>query len=115
MNAVQVGSCLASSANFIFGRVEAKVLSYMTYMPVLIRPATNLLGQVIESASEGKHNTVNNSTSGEVTFQKCLNLGIRPTLFSSKNSNWSQTFATGAYQSQHEARPRRVVWLGEPE
>ena len=51
---------------------------------VNIRPANNFLSQVIGSASEGKYNTVNNSTSGEVTFQKWLNLGIRPTLFSSK-------------------------------
>ena len=33
----------------------------------------NFLGQVIGNASEGKYNTVNNSSSGEVTFQKCLN------------------------------------------
>ena len=37
------------------------------------------------------------------------------TLFSSKYSNKSQTFATGAYQWLHEARPRRVVWLWETE
>ena len=49
---------------------------------------------------------MNNSSSREVTFQKCLNSGI--TLFSSRNSNKSQTFATGAYQRLHEARPRRV-------
>ena len=78
-----------------------------------MRPVNNFLGQVIGNASEGKYNTVNNSSSGEVTFQKCLNSGI--TLFSSKNSNKSQTFATGAYQRLHEARPRRVVWLWEPE
>ena len=82
-------------------------------MPVLLRPVNNFLGQVIGNESEGKYNTVNNSSSGEVTFQKCLNSGI--TLFSSKNSNKSQTFATGAYQRLHEARPRRVVWLWEPE
>ena len=82
-------------------------------MPVLMRPVNNFLGQVIGNASEGKYNTVNNSLSGEVTFQKCLSSGI--TLFSSKNSNKSQTFATGAYQRLHEARPRRVVWLWEPE
>ena len=68
---------------------------------------------VIGNASEGKYNTVNNSSSREVTFQKCLNSGI--TLFSSKNSSKSQTFATGAYHSLHEARPRRVVWLWKPE
>ena len=101
--------CLASPANFIYGRVLAKVLSHVTIMPVLLRPVNNFLGQVIGNASEGKYNTVNNSSSGEVTFQKCLNSGI--TLFSSKNSNKSQTFATGPYQRLHEARPRRVVWL----
>ena len=82
-------------------------------MPVLLSPVNNFLGQVIGNASEGKYNTVNNSSSGEVTFQNCLNSGI--TLFSSKNSNKSQTLATGAYQRLHEARPRRVVWLWEPE
>ena len=105
--------CLASPANFIYGRVLAKVLSHVTIMPVLLRPVNNSLGQVIGNASEGKYNTVNNSSSGEVTFQKCLKSGI--TLFSSKDSNRSQTFATGAYQRLHEARPRHVVWLGEPE
>ena len=109
-----VGSpCLASPANFIYVRVEAKVLSHVIFMPVLLRPVNNFLGQVIGNASEGKYNTVNNSSSGEVTFQKCLNSGI--TLFSSKNSNKSQTFATGAYRRLHEAGPRRVVWLWEPE
>ena len=82
-------------------------------MPVLLRPVDNFLGQVIGNASEVKYNTVNNSSSGGVTFQKCLKSGI--TLFSSQNSNKSQTFATGAYQRLHEARPRRVVWLLEPE
>ena len=77
---------------------------------VLLRPVNNFLGQVIGNASEGKYNTVNNSSSREVTFQKCLNSGI--TLFLSKNSNKSQTFATGAYQRLHEARPRRVVCSG---
>ena len=76
-------------------------------MPVLLRPANNFLGQVIGNASEGKYNTVNNSSSWEVTFQKCLNSGI--TLFSSEISNKSQTFATGAYQRLHEARPRLLV------
>ena len=78
-------TCLASPANFIYGRVEAKLLSHMTFMPVLIRPANNFLGQVIGRASEEIYNTVNNSTSGEVSFKKCLNLGM--TLFSSKNNN----------------------------
>ena len=82
-------------------------------MPVLLSPVNHFLGQVIGNASKGKYNTVNNSSSREGTFQKCLKLGI--TLFSSKNSNKSQTFATGAYQRLHEARPRRVVWLWEPE
>ena len=109
MDRIAVNSCLASPANFIYGLVEAKVLSHVTFMPVLLRPVNNFLGQVIGNASEGKYNTVNNSSSGEVTFQKCLNLGI--TLFSSKYSNYSQTFATGAYQRLHEARPRLVVWL----
>ena len=106
-------ACLASPANFFYGRVLANVLSHVTIMPVLLRPVNNFLGQVIENASEGKYNTVNNSSSGEVTFQKWLNSGI--TLFLSKNSNKSQTFATGPYQRLHEARPRRVVWLWEPE
>ena len=105
--------CLASPANFIYGRVLAKVLSHVTIMPVLLRPVNNFLGQVIGNASEGKYDTVNNSSSGEVTFQNCLISGI--TLFSSENSNKSQTFATGPYQRLHEARPRRVVWLWEPE
>ena len=52
------------------------------------------------NASKGKYKTVNNSSSGEVTFQKCLKSGI--TLFSSKNSNKSQTFATGAYQTDRQ-------------
>ena len=82
-------------------------------MPVLSRPVNNFLGQVIGNASEEKYNIVSNSSSGKVTFQKFLNSGI--TLFSSKNSNKSQTFATGAYQRLHEARPRHVVWLWEPE
>ena len=101
--------CLASPTNFIHGRVLAKVLSHVTIMPVLLRPVNNFLGQVIGNVSEGKYNTVSSSSSGEVTFQKCLKSGI--TLFSSENSNKSQTFATGAYQRLHEARPRRVVWL----
>ena len=82
--------CLASPANFIYGRVLAKVLSHVTIMPVLLRPVNNFLGQVIGNASDGKYNTVNNSLSGEVTFQKCLKSGN--TLFSSKNS---RTFANG--------------------
>ena len=106
-------SCLASPANFIYGGVLAKVLSHVTIMPVLLRPVNNFLGQVMGNTSDGKYNIVNNTSSGEVTFQKCLNSGI--TLFSSKNSNKSQTFVTGAYQRLHEARPRRVVWLWEPE
>ena len=77
--------CLASPANFIYGRVEAKLLSHVTFMPALFRPANNFLGQIIGNASEGKYNTTNNSPSGEVTFQKCLNSGI--TLFSFKYSN----------------------------
>ena len=66
--------CLASPANFIYGRVLAKALSHVTIMPVLLRPVNNFLGQVIGNASEGKYNTrtMNNSSSGEVTFQKCL-------------------------------------------
>ena len=101
-------TCLASPANFIYGRVLATVLSHVTIMPVLLRTVNNFLGQVIGNESEGKYNTVNNSSSWEVTFQKCLNSGI--TLFSSKYSNKSQTFATGPYQRLHEARPRRVVY-----
>ena len=45
-------------------------------MPVLIMPTNNFLGQVSGGVSEGKYNTVNNTTPGEVTFQKCLNSGI---------------------------------------
>ena len=41
-------------------------------MPVLLRPVNNFQGQVIRNASEGKYNTVNNSSSGEVNLQKCL-------------------------------------------
>ena len=89
------------------------VLSHVTIMPVLLRPVNNFLDQVIGNPSEGKYNTVINSSSREVTFQKCLKSGI--TLFTSKNSNKSQTCATGAYQRLHEARPRLVVWLWEPE
>ena len=63
-------------ANFIYGREEAKVRRHGTSMLVLIRPTNNFLGQAIGSVSEGKDNTVNNTTSGEVTFKKCLNLGI---------------------------------------
>ena len=40
-----------------YGRVEAKVLSHVTFMPVLLRPVTNFLGQVIGNAFEGKYNT----------------------------------------------------------
>ena len=58
---------LASPANFIYGRVLAKVLSQVTIMPVLLRPVNNFLGQVIGNASEGKYNTVNNSSSGELS------------------------------------------------
>ena len=70
-----VSSCLARPANFIYGRVLAKVLSHVTIMPVLLRPVNNFLGQVIGNALKGKYNTVNNSSSWEVTFQKCLNSG----------------------------------------
>ena len=63
--------------------------------------------------SEYDTGTVDNSSSWEVTFQKCLISGI--TLFSSKNSNKPQTLATGAYQRLHEAGPCGVVWLWEPE
>ena len=69
--------CLASPANFNYGRVLVTVLSHVTIMPVLLRPVNNFLGQVIENASEGKYNTGNSSSSGEVTFQKFLNSGIR--------------------------------------
>ena len=55
--------CLASPANSN-GRVEANVLSHVTFMPVLLRPVNNFLGQVKGNASEGKYNTVNNSSSG---------------------------------------------------
>ena len=61
-NIVGVGlflCCLASQANFVHGRVEAKVLSHVNFMPVLIRPVNNFLGQVIGNASEGKYNTAN--------------------------------------------------------
>ena len=77
--------CLASRGNFIYGREEANVHRHVTSMPVLIRSTNNFLGQFIGSASEGKYNTVNNTTSGEVTFQKCLNSGLPIT--TSKNNN----------------------------
>ena len=99
--------------SFQAGSRQIRVLSHVTFMPVLLRPVNNFLGQVIGNASEGRYNTVNYSSSGKVTFQKCLNSGI--TLFSSKNSNKSQTVATGEYQRLHEARRRHVVWLWEPE
>ena len=47
-------SCLASPDNFIYGRAEAKVLSHVTFMHVLIKLADNCLGQVRGNASEGK-------------------------------------------------------------
>ena len=81
----KASGCLASPANFIYGGVEAKVLIHVTFMPVLLRAMNNFLGQVIGNASEGKYNTVNNSSSGEETFRKCLNSVI--TLFSSNYSN----------------------------
>ena len=68
---------MASLADFIYGREEADVRRHdVTTMPVLIRPTNYFLGQVIGSASEGIYNNVNNTTSGEVTFQKCLNSEI---------------------------------------
>ena len=71
---------------FFFGkRFIIGGIAHMTFMPVLLRPVNNFLGQVIGNASEGKYNTVNNSTSREVTFPKYMNSGI--TLFSSKYSN----------------------------
>ena len=45
----------------------------------------NFLGQVIGNASEGKYNTVNNSSSGEVTFQAAWIRGLP--YFLSKYSN----------------------------
>ena len=93
-------------------RVEAKVLSHVTFMPVLLllRPVNNFLGQIIGNASEG--NTIHLFIQGSAHL-KMPDSGI--TLFSSKNSNKSQTFATGPYQRLHEARSRLVVWLWEPE
>ena len=104
-------SCLASPANFIYGRVEAKVLSHVTFMPVLLRPVNNFLGQVGGNASG---NTILWTTlhPGKWPFK---NVWIRGLPYLSKNSNKSQTFATGPYQRLHEARPRHVVWLWEPE
>ena len=43
---------------------------------VLFRPANNFLGKIKGNASEGKYITVNNNTSGVVTIQKCLKMGI---------------------------------------
>ena len=64
-------------------REEAKVCNHVTAMPVLSttvahidRPTNNFLGQIIGSVSEGKYNTVDNTASGKVTFQKCMILGI---------------------------------------
>ena len=37
---------LPGEPNFIYDRVEAKVLSHVTFMPVLLRPVNNFLGQV---------------------------------------------------------------------
>ena len=58
-------------AKLIYGREDTNLLSHMTLLPVLLRPVNNFLGQVIENTSEGKYNTVNNTTSGEVIFQTC--------------------------------------------
>ena len=46
-------SCLASPANFIYGRVEAKALRHVTFMPVLLRPVNNFLGQATEMRQRG--------------------------------------------------------------
>ena len=67
---------ISQPPNFIYGREKAKGRRHVTFMPVLLRPTKKVLGQVIGSASEGKYNTVNNNTSGEVTYQKYLNSGI---------------------------------------
>ena len=77
--------CLASRGNFIYVREEANVHRHVTSMPVLIRSTNNFLDQFIGGASEGKYNTVNKTTSGGVTFQKCLNSGLPIT--TSKNNN----------------------------
>ena len=72
-----------------------------------IEAVNNFLGQVIGNASESKF------------IQYCEQLFIRGSDFSKMSEfNKSQTFATGAYQRLHEARPRcvvHVVWLWEPE
>ena len=70
--------CLASPGNFIYGREEANVHRHVTSMPVVIRSTNYFLGQFIGSASEGEYNTVNNTTSGQVT-------GL--TITTSKNNN----------------------------
>ena len=62
--------CLASPGNFIYGREEAYVHRHVTSMPVVIRSTNYFLGQFIGSTSEGEYNTVNNTTSVQVTGHK---------------------------------------------
>ena len=69
---------VALPGNFIYGREEANVHRHVTSMPVVIRSTNYFLGQFIGSASEGIYNTVNNTTSGQVT-------GL--TITTSKNNN----------------------------
>ena len=45
------------------------------YMPVLIRLTNNFLGQVMGSASEGKYNTVKNTTSSGSNLSKMFEFG----------------------------------------
>ena len=54
------------------------MFSHVTSMLVLIRPAKNVVCQVIGSASEGKYNTVNNTTSGGSDFSKMSEFGDYP-------------------------------------
>ena len=68
---IYVFPCLANSANFIYGQKEAKVRRHVTALPAVDKVedrgwTNNFLCQVMGSASEGKYNTVNNTTSWEV-------------------------------------------------
>ena len=78
-------------------------------MPVLLRPVNNFPDQVIGNTSEGKYNTVNNSSSGKWPFKSAWFRGLP--YFHLKIATSHKHSPLGL----HEARPRRVVWLWEPE
>ena len=48
------------------GGVEAKVLSHVTVMSVLLKPVNNFLGQVIRKCVRGEYNTILSLTTGPV-------------------------------------------------